>query len=520
MPSLLAKKNNLAIVLILLLAIFLRFYNLPDVFVFGGDEEHHVLLANTIVENFHIIWVGVNVAHLGFYHGPFFTYFTALWMYLTQDPIILGFVAATLGVITTTAVIFVGYKLFGIKVALIAGLLYATLPLMVFYDQRYWNPSITPLLMLGMVYSIYQSKLNSIWLILFAVCYGLVFHTHFSLIPMPLIAAYFIFKEKIKISRRALIFSIVIFLLTISPLIAFDYFQKGRLITAPFRLNQISKDSTNKINPTHHTASLIETLGRIWYLEPNRTSSDETLASCTSTSLLGTPVTVDEQSTRTKVPLLSILSAILIGYFLIRKTTWKTFNTSLIALSIILIISTFLIFPGGAYEYYIRGIFPLILFIPGIFLIYFKKEAILFFIIILSGLGIYTVLTASGEYGLNTKKQLISQVTKVTKNGSFEIKQDSSICHQYEGWRQLFIAYANEQVLKSVNEQVLGYANRKPARSFSDGSLGWYYPNEISDKPVDFTIILGDRRVPPNFDTTKSQIITSGGFNAYIFNNH
>ncbi len=197
------------IVLIILLSAFLRFHNLPNLFVFGGDEEHHVLLANTIVENFHIIWVGANVAHLGFYHGPFFTYFTSLWMFFSQDPLILAYVAAVLGVITTAAVIFVGYKLFNTTVGLIAGLLYATLPLMVFYDQRYWNPSITPLLMLGMIFSIYQAKSNPGWLILFAISYGLVFHTHFSLIPMPLIAGYFLLKGRVKVTRQSLILSVI-----------------------------------------------------------------------------------------------------------------------------------------------------------------------------------------------------------------------------------------------------------------------------------------------------------------------
>ncbi len=119
-------------------------------------------------------------------------------------------------------------------------------------------------------------------------------------------------------------------------------------------------------------------------------------------------------------------------------------------------------------------------------------------------MGTYTVLTATSDYGLNAKKELISQVAEIIDDKSFEIKQDDSICHQYEGWRQLFIAYAN----------------KRPDRSFSDASLGWYYPAEISNKPVMFTVILGDKRVPPNFDASKSQIISSGGFSAYIFKNY
>jgi hypothetical protein len=39
------------------LAAFLRFHNLPHLFIFGTDEEYQTNLAQTIIKDFHIIWI-------------------------------------------------------------------------------------------------------------------------------------------------------------------------------------------------------------------------------------------------------------------------------------------------------------------------------------------------------------------------------------------------------------------------------------------------------------------------------
>ena len=135
------------ILLILFIAAFLRFYNLSETFVFAGDEEHQAILAQSIVKDFHIIWVGVNAGHLGFYLGPYWAYFTSLWLALSNgDPLITGYIASSIGVLTTLLTILVGSILFSKRVGLLSGLLYATLPLMVFFDQKYWNPTLIPAL--------------------------------------------------------------------------------------------------------------------------------------------------------------------------------------------------------------------------------------------------------------------------------------------------------------------------------------------------------------------------------------
>lgn len=496
----------MSIFLILLISAILRFYNLPNVFVFAGDEEHQAILAQTIVKHFHIIWIGVNAAHTGFYLGPYWVYFTSFWLYLSKgDPLITGYVSAAIGVLTTFFIIWVGSTLFNKKTGLLAGLLYATLPLMVFFDQKYWNPTPIPFLSLLMFFSLAKLKENPKWLILFAACYGLIFHTHLSLFPILFVAIFWFAKEKIKLPKKIIFLSAVTFLLMIFPLIAFDYFHKGTNITTPLRLAEISSDFRNQINPKHHLIALFQTLGRIWYLKPFSNNSDELITSCTSTSRIDSPALVDKISERFTPPVLLSLSAILfLLLFLLNKQSWKRKNYTLLALFILSITFLFLLFPGGAYEYYLLGIFPLLLFLPGVLTGYFPKlkSVIILSTVLLSILGIFSVITNKPEFGYTAKKSLIRQVSDIIGNSPFELKQ-TGLCHFYEGWRYLFV----------LNGKI-------PERSDSDKGLGWLYEGEITQKPIKYTVILSEARVPVDFATIDAKVIKSGGFASYIFTNY
>lgn len=494
-------KNQAAIFLILLAAI-LRFYNLPNLFIFAGDEEHQAILAQSLIKDFHIIWIGVNAGHLGFYLGPYWTYFTAFWLYFSQgNPLITGYVSSSIGILTTLLIIFTGSTLFNKKTGLLAGLLYATLPLMVFLDQKYWNPTLVPFLSVLMLLALYKAKSNSYWLILFSLAAGLIFHTHLSITPLILIAGYWIIRQKIKPGKRVIILFITAFLLMLAPLIVFDYFHKGSNVTTPFRFNEISSDYRNKVKPLNHFPALFEALGRVWYLKPGN-NSDETIISCAAPSRLDNPTNLKSISQRFNPPLLlSLLGTTILLFFLIHPQTRKKNSTRLLALFIISIIGAFLFFPGGAYEYYLLGIFPLLMFLPGILAGYLPKLKVLIIsaAFLASILGIFTVFQNQPEFGLGAKNTLIKEVMAVIGNEPFELKQ-TGVCHFYEAWRYLFV----------LNGKI-------PEKSDSDEGLGWLYSEEISQKEAKYTVILSESRVPVDFDTEKAKVIKSGGFTAYIF---
>ena len=474
-------KYKIAVILILLLAAILRFYNLPSSFVFAGDEEHQAILAQTIIKHFHIIWIGVNAAHLGFYLGPFWVYFTSIWLYLSNgNPLITGYVSSFIGVTTTLLVIITGSALFNRRTGLLTGMLYASLPLIVYSDQKYWNPTPIPFLSLLMLLSLWKSKQNQKWLIIFAAAFGLVFHTHLSLIPLIFIALFWCIKQKISPSKKIIFLSLGVFLLMIAPLIAFDYFHKGSNITTPLRYSEITSDYRNQIHPVQHFNAFFQFLGRIWYIKSPSNNSDEVITSCTNASRIGNPNT-EGISQRYNPPLfLSLMGLGILVLFLISKKTRQNKASILLALFIIAITLPFLLFPGGSFEYYLLGIFPLLIFLPGIFLDYFPelKPVIItaFFLAVI--LGINTVISNKSDFGLGAKQSLIKQVLSFISNKPFELKQEG-LCHFYEGWRYLFILNG-----------------KKPERSESDKGLGWLYQSEITQNPVQYTVILSESRVP------------------------
>lgn len=491
-----SKQLVILIILILALSIFLRFYKLQDLFIFGADEEHQTTLAMTVVKDFHIIWIGVSAANLDFYLGPFWVYFTSFWLFLSKgDPLITGFVASTIGVLTTLFIFLVGKKLFSVKVGLIASLLYASLPLIVFFDRKYLTPTLIPSLSLIMLFSLYQTKYSKKWWILFAAAYGLVFHTHLSLIFFGLIVFYFLIRDRKTLSKKVVVISSFVFLVIISPLIAFDYFHKWSNITVPFRLLKTTNTEPLYINLQAHSKSLFESLGRLWYLNPGTVISDEIPFDC---SLIFANAT----STRTKPSFwLSITSLILLGWFLSRRVTWKERRYRVLALSVLVVIIPFLLFPGGAFEYYLLGFFPLFLFLPGILLQNVKSWGEIIMVgIVLSFpvLGIYTIMNTNMDFSFKIKKELISQVIRVVDDQPFELYEDG-ICHKYEGWRYLFSIYG-----------------KRPEKSSTDPVLGWLYPEEITDKRARYTVIVSEANTAPSYDIKEAFKIVNGGFIAYI----
>ena len=492
-------KYLVIVVLILAVSIFLRFYNLQDLFIFGADEEHQTTLAMTIVKDFHVIWIGVSAANLDFYLGPFWVYFTSFWLFLSKgDPLITGFIASSIGVLTTLLIFLVGKKLFTTKVGLIASLLYASLPLIVFFDRKYLTPTLIPLLSLTMLFSLHQIRYSDKWWILFAAAFGLVFHTHLSLIFFGFLGLYFLIRDRKSLSKKVIVISSIVFLTIISPLIAFDYFHKWSNITVPFRLLKSVNTEPFNVNLKLHSKSLFESLGRLWYLNPGTAISDEIPFDC---SLIFT----NAVSTRTKPSFwLSIMSLILLCLFLLRKVTWKERSYRLLAISILSIIIPFLIFPGGAFEYYLLGFFPLFLFLPGIFLQNIKKWGEIIMVgmaVIFPLLGIYTIISTNMDFSFKVKRQLISQVVKAVDGQPFELKEDG-ICHKYEGWRYLFSIYG-----------------KRPERSSTDPALGWLYPEEITDKNTRYTVIVSETSAPLSYKMLESKdykLVSSGGFTAYI----
>lgn len=495
------KKTTIILIFILALAAILRFYRLPELASFTFDEEHQFGLARTLVKDFHIIWIGVSASNLNLYLGPFWVYFTYIWLKISgSDPLLAYYVISGLSVVTALLLFYVGRKIFDITTGTVAGLLYAVLPLVVYHNQKFWNVSIIPLLSLIMFFFLYLALKSPRWWILFFIAFGLVFHTHLSLVPLGLIGVILFIKNRVGIDRQILFFAVFGFFIMLSPLVAFDYFHNWSNANAI--LHPKKAVEANRINPASHLPYLLDFLGRIWYLKPGLSSEDEIPFVCKDAYRNNLPPSYDFDSIRTKpARWLSYGSLFLLLWFLLRPSTWRRPGNRLLGMGLLSIFGSFLFFPIGPSEYYLIGVFPFFLLLPGLIRASLPKgfsPLFWFGILIVLVFAIRTIMQTDLKYGLGVKKYLIENVLFQINDAPFEL-MENGICHKYDGWRYLFMVYG-----------------RKPERSSTDASLGWLYPEEITTTPAQYKIIMSEKTIVPAEDVSKATVIEKGGFKAYI----
>ncbi|OGE42611.1 hypothetical protein A3B45_00180 [Candidatus Daviesbacteria bacterium RIFCSPLOWO2_01_FULL_39_12] len=486
----LKKYRVLLIVLILIsLSLFLRFYRLSEVYIFGFDEEYQATYAWSIVKDPHPIWIGVSASFLDFYMGPYFTYFTALWLWISSgDPLLTAYVAALVGVITCLAVFFVGWKFFNLIVGIIASLLYAGLPLFVFYDQKYWNPMFVQLIVLVMFTSLMMIKKSPWWWLLYTAAVGAIFETDLTPLPLIIVGIWLFIKGRYFLNKKLVLSCILVFLLFYWPLLVFDYNHNWSNLIVLGRYSQQAEQAGAKFDPVGKMNSIVDTMGRFWYLAPGRPNASELGIFC--------------NRERTYPAFwLSGLSIILLVYFSVKSFRNKKSSYNLLGYFLLVSLGFYIIYSGGSFEYYLHGFITLFTFVPAILISevsYKLKPLLILLIFFILLIGLNTILSSSDKYSLGQKRKLIEAVMDVSGNNSFSINKIGD-CFIYEGWRYLFKAYGNT-----------------PSKSFTDQNFAWLYPDEVISNNVDYNVVLTEDKFSKDEALVDYLEIKRGGFAAYI----
>ncbi|MBI2196518.1 hypothetical protein HYU45_02780 [Candidatus Daviesbacteria bacterium] len=471
------------------LGIFLRFHNLPNLYIFGFDEEYQATYAMTLVKDIHPIWIGVSASFLDYYLGPYFTYFTSFWLWISSgDPLITSYVAGITGVATGVAVFFVGWKFFNLTTGIISSLLYMGLPLIVFYDQKYWNPMFVQLIVLAMFASLILIKKSPWWWLLFTGAVGAIFETDLAPLPLVIIGIWLFLKGKYFLNKKLVLSCIVVFLLFYWPLLVFDFNHNWSNLTVLGRYNRQVKASGARFDPMSKTSSVLDTMGRFWYLEPGKSNAQELNIFC------------NLQRTYPS-SWLTGLSVVLLIYFLYISFKSRKKELHLLTSFILVSLLFYILYTGGSFEYYLHGFITLFTFVPAILISQVKGRSrglFFLFIAVILILGLRTIINSSDRYSLGSKKVLIGKVMGIVKDESFAIDKMGT-CHIYDGWRYLFKVYG-----------------RTPARSFTDQNFAWLYPEEVDNEPVTYNVIVSEYGVQADRDLTGYERIDEGGFSAYV----
>ncbi|MEK7168629.1 MAG: glycosyltransferase family 39 protein [Patescibacteria group bacterium] len=198
---------------------------------FLGDEGRDAIIVRNLLVNFDPILIGPGTSVGSMYLGPLYYYFMAPFLFLSNfSPVGPAVGVALLGVATIYLVYLVGFKWFSKKAGLVSAALFAISPTVITFSHSSWNPNIMPFFALLSVYSIWKvwnnppkgEVKNYRWLIVTAITFAFVLNSHYlGIFLFPVLLLYW-FLSKPKTYIQYTIYSILVFLFLMSPLLIFD----------------------------------------------------------------------------------------------------------------------------------------------------------------------------------------------------------------------------------------------------------------------------------------------------------
>lgn len=229
-------KINMISVLVfaaVILGVFLRMFNISNGMQFIGDQGWFYLSARDMLIQGTVPLVGITSSHTWLHQGPLWTYLLSVFLFVFNfNPLAGAYLTTLFGIFTIILIYKISSDLFSKEVGIIASFLYATSPLIIFFDRAPLDPSIIPLFSLLYFYAIVKwVKGNIIFftvlIFLIAILYNLELATFILFFPLLIIFLYGLWKNKnwiIKLKNtRTLIYSLLAFLIPMAPIIIYDF---------------------------------------------------------------------------------------------------------------------------------------------------------------------------------------------------------------------------------------------------------------------------------------------------------
>ncbi|MBU0974924.1 glycosyltransferase family 39 protein [Patescibacteria group bacterium] len=232
------KKKHYFFIIVLILAAFVRFWNIPNTVQFLGDQGRDSLIVSKIFKENNFVFIGPVTSVGNMYLGPLYYYFMVPFLMISYpNPLGPVYAVAFLGVLTIYLMYALGKELVGQKVALVAATL-MTLSATVVAGTRFsWNPNPAPLISLLLIYFVFKAlrKDTKYW-ILVVLCFSVLIQLHYLTLLAGLgFGSLWVWqlyqKHKNKKSIRKMMISTIIgvfiFVSFLTPLVLFDLKHDG-----------------------------------------------------------------------------------------------------------------------------------------------------------------------------------------------------------------------------------------------------------------------------------------------------
>jgi len=470
-------RTSLILFIILLLAFFFRFYKLTEWFSFGMDQEYEAFLVKNIVEGNHIPLIGVNAGDTGIYLGPYFIYLSVIpYLLFLGNPLGFAVTASFLGVVVTYLIFVIVKKLFSLPAGLFAAFFYAASFLASYYDRSFWNPMPVPLLSLLIVYFIYRIvRGDGKYLVFLAFVFGLIFHTHLSLLIFTPIVIYVLIVNRQKFSRKIIIWSLCVFLFMLAPLLLFELrhnFTNSRAVIKSFSAENNSQTSGFN-NRAYH---LMNFLGRFIWIPP---APDLFVEKGMCRDLLWLR--------KNAYPEIIGLTVLALAVFLYLHHPGKRSAAYALVMAVFSMgLLAVLFYRGNFYEYYLLFLLPFLAIVLGIVVSILNRSenlkplAVLIVFVFLV-LNLITLFTAQNSYTHNNKIAVTQFTKKYVSQDTFNLEALGE-CPRFGGWRYLF-----------------EYNVGTPVHSYMDSYFQWLYQDKTPSGQPEKVVLLSmiDARSAP-----------------------
>ncbi|MFZ5366152.1 MAG: ArnT family glycosyltransferase [Patescibacteria group bacterium] len=224
----LIKSNKLETIflgLILVLAIFLRFYKITELHFFTYDQARDDLIVKRILVDHKLTLLGPQSSMRGVYLPPFYYYTLVPILWLSKlNPVGVDIYTAFVGVLTVVLIWYISRDFFGEMVGLAIGALYATSPLIVELSHRAWNPNTQPFFILLTIFFLYQlfKAKKEIYLIFTSLALGYAINLHYGALALMPIWIFAFIWSFVRLEKKWVFLSGLILFLFGAPLLLFD----------------------------------------------------------------------------------------------------------------------------------------------------------------------------------------------------------------------------------------------------------------------------------------------------------
>jgi 4-amino-4-deoxy-L-arabinose transferase-like glycosyltransferase len=225
------RKEIICLVVILLIAAFLRLWRIPEYMTFLGDEGRDVLVVRDMLlgRKYTLIGPGTSIGNM--YLGPWYYYMLLVPLWIANfSPLGPAVFVCILGLLTVALLWWVGRIWIGRWESLAISFLYAISPVVITYSRSSWNPNIMPFFALLTIYSLWvvwrYHRLR--WLLVASVSFAMVLNSHYlGLLLLPTICIFMFLSRKTPGFSKYVVSFILLLLLLLSPLVIFDFRHGG-----------------------------------------------------------------------------------------------------------------------------------------------------------------------------------------------------------------------------------------------------------------------------------------------------